>query len=144
MFVKTASTAHSTFHTEKAEGNPAIFHAEGPAGFEKAKHAVERDLTHVMRAYAARSEKVTYSVHYSDVNGLSRLENYILGLEIAKYFGMCISRWRHEVFTNLTRISEHTLFSVNINSAATRQARSRIFDQHLSSSSIYPSASEAT
>ncbi|GAB7339725.1 hypothetical protein MBLNU457_6291t1 [Dothideomycetes sp. NU457] len=86
MFVKTASTAHSTFHTNKAEGNPAVFHAQGPAGFEKAEHAVERDLKHVMRAHTAQSEKVTYSVHYSDVNGLSRLENYILGLEIAKYF----------------------------------------------------------
>jgi len=41
-----------------------------------------------MRAHAAQSQKVTYSVHYSDVNGLSRLENYILGLETAKYFGM--------------------------------------------------------
>jgi len=87
LFVKSASTAHSTFHTEKADGNPAIVHAEGHAGFEKARHAVERDLKHVMRAHAAQQGFFTYSVHYSDVNGLSRLENYILGLEIANFLG---------------------------------------------------------
>ena len=87
-FMKTASTAHSSFHVEKADGNPAIMHVAGASGFEKAKHAVERDLKHVMRAHASQEGSVTYSVHYTDVNGLSRLENYILGLEIAQYFGM--------------------------------------------------------
>lgn len=87
QFVKSASTAHSTFHVEKAEGNPAVLHAEGAAGFEKAKHAVERDLKHVMRAHSAQEGDVTYSVHYSDINGLSRLENYIIAGEIAQYMG---------------------------------------------------------
>ena len=87
LFVNSASTAHSTFHTEKAEGNPAIFHAEGSAGFEKARHAVARDLQRVLRSETTQHGPQTYSVHYSDVNGLSRLENYILGLEIAKYLG---------------------------------------------------------
>ncbi|GAB7352031.1 hypothetical protein MBLNU459_g2544t1 [Dothideomycetes sp. NU459] len=88
VFLEMSSTAFSTFHVEKAEANPAILHAEGSSnGFEKAKHAVERDLKHVMRQGTAwtRGSDLTYSVHYSDVNGLSRLENYILGLEIAKY-----------------------------------------------------------
>lgn len=86
-FVKTASTAHSKFHTEKAEGNPAVLHADGAAGFEKAKHAVERDLKHVMKAHEGQQEEVVYSVHYSDVNGLSRLENYIIAGEIANHLG---------------------------------------------------------
>ncbi|KXT08641.1 hypothetical protein AC579_6559, partial [Pseudocercospora musae] len=82
-FTESASTAHSTFHTEKAEGNPAVLHAHGPAGFEKAKHAVERDLKHAMKALTSKDESV-YSVHYSDLNGLSRLENYIMAGDIAK------------------------------------------------------------
>lgn len=88
-FAKSASTAHSKFHIEKAEGNPTILHIEGVAGFEKAKHAVERDLAYAMKhvAHKAQTEQVTYSVHYSDVNGLSRLENYILAGEIAQYLG---------------------------------------------------------
>ncbi|EMC93504.1 hypothetical protein BAUCODRAFT_26777 [Baudoinia panamericana UAMH 10762] len=86
QFTKRASTAHSRFHTEKAEGNPSVLHTSGPAGFEKARHAVERDLTHVMKAHASREEQVVYSVHFSDVNGLSRLENYIIAGEVAKYF----------------------------------------------------------
>jgi len=90
-FVKSTSTAHSKFHVEKAEGNPAVLHAEGPAGFEKAKHAVERDLEHVLRAHSAQKGQVTYSVHYSDTNGLSRLENYIIAGEIAQYLGSSLS-----------------------------------------------------
>ncbi|KXS98483.1 hypothetical protein AC578_2615 [Pseudocercospora eumusae] len=82
-FAESASTAHSTFHTEKAEGNPAVLRADGPAGFEKAKHAVERDLKHAMKSHTAKDESV-YSVHYSDINGLSRLENYIIAGDIAK------------------------------------------------------------
>lgn len=91
-FLETSSTAHSTFHIEKAEANPTILHAEGSSsGYEQAKHAIERDLKYVMRSHSAtsatREDSVTYSVHYSDVNGLSKLENYILGLEVGKYFG---------------------------------------------------------
>ena len=89
-FAKSASTAHSKFHVEKAEGNPAVLHADGPAGFEKAKHAVERDLKHAMRAHATQEGDVTYSVHYSDVNGLSRLENYIIAGEAAQYLGKAV------------------------------------------------------
>lgn len=91
LFVKSASTAHSKFHVEKAEGNPAVLHAEGPAGFENAKHAVEMDLKHAMKAHAAQEGPVTYSVHYSDTNGLSRLENYIIAGEIAQYLGQCVA-----------------------------------------------------
>lgn len=90
-FDETASTAHSTFHTEKVEGNPAILHADGPTGFEKARHAVERDLKHAMTAHTSKDD-VVYSVHFSDVNGLSRLENYIIAGEIAKILGTCANR----------------------------------------------------
>ncbi|KAK0289156.1 hypothetical protein LTR54_011708 [Friedmanniomyces endolithicus] len=87
VFMENASTAHSKFHVEKAGGKPAMLQAEGAAGFEKAKHAVERDLQHAMKAHSAQEGEVTYSVHYSDVNGLSRLENYIIAGEIALYLG---------------------------------------------------------
>ncbi|KAK5111308.1 hypothetical protein LTR85_012203 [Meristemomyces frigidus] len=85
IFTENASTAHSKFHVERAEGNAAVLHAEGAAGFEKAKHAVERDLKHAMKAHVAQEGGVTYSVHYSDTNGLSRLENYIIAGEVAQY-----------------------------------------------------------
>ncbi|KAF2218002.1 hypothetical protein CERZMDRAFT_14124, partial [Cercospora zeae-maydis SCOH1-5] len=84
-FVKDASTAHSRFHTEKAEGNPAVLHVGGAQGFEKAKHAVERDLKHVLKTHGSQEKETVYSVHYSDVNGLSVLENYIIAGEIANY-----------------------------------------------------------
>ena len=87
-FLKTASTAHSSFHTDKVETNPAILHAEGSSkGYEQAKDAIERDLKHVLRSHTDQQDSVTYSVHYSDINGLSKLENFILGLEIGTYLG---------------------------------------------------------
>lgn len=86
-FVEQATTASSTFHTEKSDGCPAIQHKDGVKAFEKAKHAVERDLKHVLEGHDSRNEDVVFSIHYSDVNGLSRLENYIIAGEIASYLG---------------------------------------------------------
>jgi hypothetical protein len=87
-FVKGSSTAHSRFHVEKVEGNPAVVHVDGAKGFEKARHAVERDLKHVLQEHQGQvGEGVTFSVHLSDVNGLSRLENCIVAGEIGRYFG---------------------------------------------------------
>ena len=65
-------------------------HESGTFGYDKAKEAVERDLKAATKhiAHTAQSVPVTYSVHFSDVNGLSRLENYILAGEIASYLGM--------------------------------------------------------
>ena len=89
VFMENSSTAHSKFHVEKAGGKPAVLQAEGATGFENARHAVERDLKHAMKAHSAQEGDATYSVHYSDVNGLSRLENYIIAGEIAQYLGRC-------------------------------------------------------
>ena len=88
-FMKSATTAHSNFHTEKSNGNPAVVNAEGTFGYEQAKQAVEKDLAHAMKdvAHTAQSVRVVYSVHFSDINGLSRLENYIVAGEIADYLG---------------------------------------------------------
>ena len=85
LFNSSASTAHSRFHTEKVGGHPSIAHGEGTHEYEKARHAVERDLKYAMGSHTARTgEDVVYAVHYSDINGLSRLENYIVVGEIAK------------------------------------------------------------
>ena len=92
-FVKSASTSSSKFHTDKSDGKPAVQHSDGPVGYDKARDAVERDLKNVMKvhmAQTAQTKDVVYSVHFSDVNGLSRLENYILAGEIAHYLGKCI------------------------------------------------------
>lgn len=86
-FVGSASTTRSKFHTEKAQGNPAVLHAEGSSAFRNAKEVVERDLKKVMRAHGGLGTDLVFSVHYSDINGLSRLENYILAKEIAQYLG---------------------------------------------------------
>lgn len=92
-FVKTASTSHSKFHTEKVDGTAAL---EGESGgklsFDKARSAIERDLKHAMKSRTAQEEDVVYSVHFSDVNGLSRLENYIIAGEIAEYLSEFPSR----------------------------------------------------
>ncbi|KAG9562311.1 Dak phosphatase, partial [Aureobasidium melanogenum] len=85
-FLDTSTTVTSTFQTEKEGGRPALSHAEGDSsGYEKARHAIAKALDSVLRPHLDRRDGITHSIHYSDVNGLSRLENYILGLEIATY-----------------------------------------------------------
>lgn len=87
-FVKNVKTTHSKFHNEKADGNLAIMHAGGVVGYETARHAVESDLKHVLKQLEVPAgEGMVYSVHFSDLNGLSRLENYIVAGEIAQFLG---------------------------------------------------------
>ncbi|KAH0399284.1 Dak phosphatase, partial [Aureobasidium melanogenum] len=85
-FLDTSTTVTSTFQTGKEGGRPALSHAEGDSGgYEEARHAIAKALDRVLRPHLDQRDGITHSIHYSDVNGLSRLENYILGLEIATY-----------------------------------------------------------
>ena len=86
-FINGVRSARSRFHTEKIDGNPAVLRAEGASGCQKAKEVVAKDLENVLKASSGQQGDVVYSVHYSDINGLSRLENYILAKEIAQYLG---------------------------------------------------------
>ncbi|OJD39010.1 dak phosphatase [Diplodia corticola] len=85
LFMKTAATTKSEFHPAKQGENASIVHEVGREEFETATKALEKDLTHVLRSQASQTGSVTYSVHYSDINGLSQLENYIVAYEISNY-----------------------------------------------------------
>ncbi len=61
-------------------------HAIETAEFDSAKSAIDRDLSHLLQSGASLGNDVVYSVHYSDINGLSRLENNILAHEISGFF----------------------------------------------------------
>lgn len=88
-FFKNVLTAYSTFQTDKVDGKPAISSAGGDsAAFESVKATVEEQLKSLFETQKDQSGKVTYSIHYSDINGLSRLENYIIAKEIAEYCRM--------------------------------------------------------
>lgn len=126
-FVGSASTTCSKFHTEKAEGNPAVLHAEGAAGFQKAKGAIERDLQKIVKAQGGLASDAVLSVHYSDINGLSRLENYILAKEIAQYLGRADLLWSFElVMLTVRRVPEHALLALTFDDPESRRARSRL------------------
>lgn len=87
-FIANATGVHSRFHVEKAGQDPAVAHSSGAQGYKNAKDVAERDLSEAIKtAQRSGAGDVVYSVHYSDVNGLSRLENYILAGEIARYLG---------------------------------------------------------
>lgn len=101
-FAKSATATHSKFGTEKLDAKPAVVHSDGGASFEKAKHAVERDLKQVLKnVELSAGEEVVLSVHFADLNGLSRLEIYIIAGEVARYLGK--SRTAHEYWQPLTR-----------------------------------------
>ncbi|KAI7314787.1 Dak phosphatase [Hortaea werneckii] len=72
LWAKSNSTSRSKFHVEKANGNPAVLHAEGPTGYQNAKDAITKDLKQAMKAHSAQEGPVTYSVHYSDTHKTSK------------------------------------------------------------------------
>ncbi|KAI9714634.1 MAG: hypothetical protein M1812_006299 [Candelaria pacifica] len=85
LFLKTVTSTTSKFDTQKTGANPSVVHAGSSASFESAKFAVEKDLIQVLRSHTAQEGPVVYSIHYADLNGLSRLENYLLAHEISTY-----------------------------------------------------------
>ena len=88
-FLGNATSTRTKFSADKNDKSPAVVHEHGDAIFESAKKALRKDLEHVMRSGTAtyKDHDVVYSIHYSDINGLSQLENYILAFEIATYLG---------------------------------------------------------
>jgi hypothetical protein len=85
--MKTAARTTSTFQEKKTGKGPSIIHAVEVAEFNSAKRAVDKDLSHLLNSRPNLGTGVVYSVHYSDINGLSRLENNILAHEISEYLG---------------------------------------------------------
>ncbi|TKA50169.1 hypothetical protein B0A49_12304 [Cryomyces minteri] len=104
LFVRSATSTTTISHTEKAEANPAVFRGDGHEAFETAKSAIKKDLTQVLRPHASCKDSVVYSVHYPDINGLSKLENYILAHEIS-------------VFLDAHTVSSHVSSSTLLNHA---------------------------
>jgi hypothetical protein len=124
----------STFQTGKEGGRPALSHAEGDSGgYEEARHAIAKALDRVLRPHLDQRDGITHSIHYSDVNGLSRLENYILGLEIATYLSGYYSIFYEFHILTVSRKRRVALPLVHFNTFATRRPRKRILDFGVSS-----------
>ncbi|KAI5250692.1 Dak phosphatase [Aureobasidium subglaciale] len=114
-YLETSTTATSTFQTGKENGQPAVSFAEGDfGGYGEARHAIEKALEHVLRPHLGQKSDNTYSIHYSDINGLSRLENYILGLEIATYLKNAGLAYRLSTSTLLQHSNLARGFSISV------------------------------
>ncbi len=84
---KEAASTTSKFHESKIGEGPSV-HNEGEiVEFNSAKTAIDKDLSHLLNTSPSTGGDVVYSVHYSDINGLSRLENNILAHEISEFLG---------------------------------------------------------
>ena len=86
-FLKSAVGTTSSFQEKKTWSGPSVTHAEEVVEFSSAKKAIDRDLGYLLDAEPSQAANIVYSVHYSDINGLSRLENNILAHEISEYLG---------------------------------------------------------
>lgn len=92
QFARSKSSTESVLQEQKTSNNaPSIAHATGVAEFNSAKAAIDKDLSHLLSSNSISSEEeeeeedVVYSVHFADINGLSRLESSILIHEISEY-----------------------------------------------------------
>jgi hypothetical protein len=91
--VKSAARTTTTFHEEKSGNSPSVVNTKEVIEFNSAKSAIDKDLSHLLKLSPSLDGDLVYSVHYSDINGLSRLENNILAHEISEFLGKtnCIS-----------------------------------------------------
>jgi hypothetical protein len=86
-FMKSGTWTNSTFLEEKTGNSPSVDHACDIVEFDSAKNAIDRDLGGLLNSSPNPKTDVIYSVHYSDTNGLSKLENNILAHEISQHLG---------------------------------------------------------
>jgi inorganic pyrophosphatase len=86
-FATSSTSTTSIFQEKKTAKGPSVAYALEIAEFSSAKSAVDKDLTNLLGTKPPGGDLV-YSVHYSDINGLSRLENNILAHEIFEFLGM--------------------------------------------------------
>lgn len=85
-FIISSSWTNSTFHEEKIGNGPSVDHACEVVEFSSAKKAIDRDLGGLLSSVSKPEVDVVYAVHYSNTNGLSKLEDNILAHEISEYF----------------------------------------------------------
>jgi hypothetical protein len=86
-FLKHSARTSSFFHGKKSGGGPSVIHAVEIAPFKSAKAVVRKDLAHLTSSRPNDGSDVVYSIHYADINGLARIEHYILAHEISQYLG---------------------------------------------------------
>ncbi len=87
-FIKSATDTTSIFHEQKSGNVPAVAHDVDIVTFSSAKQSIDKDLTSLLTSNATAARDLVYSVHYADINGLSRLENSILAHEISEFLGI--------------------------------------------------------
>lgn len=90
-FIKAVSETTSTFQERKIGNGPSVGHADEVVEFKSAKLAVEKDLNSLLSSRPLSGDDAVYSVHFSDLNGLSKLENNIIAHEISVYLCKLIS-----------------------------------------------------
>lgn len=107
-FLKSVTRTKSHFHEEKVRDKPLVAHAVEVAEFDSAKAAIDKDLSYLLMSLSSSDSDVVYSVHFSDINGLSRLENSILAHEISIYLGKHVTR---SIYTGLIDTAKQNLQS---------------------------------
>ncbi|PVH83334.1 Dak phosphatase [Cadophora sp. DSE1049] len=84
-FVKSAAKTTSKFHEQKSGNAPSVAYGVDVVAFNSAKSSIDKDLSSLLGSTTSAGSELVYSIHYSDINGLSRLENNILAHEISEF-----------------------------------------------------------
>ncbi|PMD47444.1 Dak phosphatase [Hyaloscypha variabilis F] len=84
-FANSAMRTTTSFHEKKTANNPSVTHGLEITEFNSAKSAVDKDLSRLLGSKPSAGSDLVYSVHCSDINGLSSLENNIFAHEISEF-----------------------------------------------------------
>ncbi|KAL2061661.1 hypothetical protein VTL71DRAFT_7038 [Oculimacula yallundae] len=84
-FYKSSWQTASRFHEQKSGKAPSVAHDFDVVEFNSAKASIDKDLSSLLNSASSPGKGFVYSIHFADINGLSRLENNILAHEISEY-----------------------------------------------------------
>ncbi|KAH6716797.1 dhal domain-containing protein [Leptodontidium sp. MPI-SDFR-AT-0119] len=84
-FIRLSTKSTSKFHEQKSGNVPSVAHGIDVVDFNSAKASIDKDLSSLLSSTFPSRGGMVYSIHYSDINGLSRLENNILAHEISDF-----------------------------------------------------------
>ncbi|OBT70910.1 hypothetical protein VF21_10131 [Pseudogymnoascus sp. 05NY08] len=88
LFFKSTKSTTSTFQVSKIGNYPSRKRGSESLEVKSVKASVFEDLALVLESSAINTNnqgQIVYSVHYADINGLSRLENYLLAHGISEF-----------------------------------------------------------
>ena len=132
-FLPHVKSTMSLFDGQKSGSLATMRVSQGSVPFESAKAAIKRDLKSLMGPERGPTDLFTFSVHLTEINGLSKLETLILAQEISEVFGEAT---RPFISQSYSQVSDDRKLGLALNSSSLNDTVNPARGWIISSSSV--------